>query len=32
MMKLCLGLSRGIDAMNERIAFIADWKIGRAHV
>jgi TRAP-type mannitol/chloroaromatic compound transport system permease small subunit len=27
MMKLCLGLSRAIDAMNERIAFIADWLV-----
>ena len=27
MMKLCLGLSRAIDAMNERIAFVADWLV-----
>lgn len=27
MMKLCLGLSRAIDALNERIAFIADWLV-----
>jgi len=27
MMELCLGLSRRIDAMNERIAFIADWLV-----
>ena len=27
MMKLCLGLSRAIDAMNERIALIADWLV-----
>ena len=27
MMKLCLGLSRAIDAMNERIAFVADWMV-----
>jgi TRAP-type mannitol/chloroaromatic compound transport system permease small subunit len=27
MMKLCLALSRGIDAMNERIAFVADWLV-----
>jgi len=27
MMKLCLGLSRAIDAMNERIGTIADWLV-----
>ncbi len=27
MMKLCLGLSRAIDAMNQRIAFVADWLV-----
>jgi TRAP-type mannitol/chloroaromatic compound transport system permease small subunit len=27
MMKLCLGLSRAIDAMNERIAFVAEWLV-----
>ncbi len=27
MMKLCLGLSRLIDAMNERIAFVAEWMV-----
>ncbi len=26
-MKLLLGLSRAIDAMNERIAFVADWLV-----
>ena len=26
-MQLCLGLSRAIDAMNERIAFVADWLV-----
>jgi len=27
MMKLCLGLSRAIDAMNQRIGTIADWLV-----
>lgn len=27
MMKLCLGLSRAIDALNERIGFLADWLV-----
>ena len=27
MIKLCLGLSRGIDAMNERIAVAAEWLV-----
>jgi TRAP-type mannitol/chloroaromatic compound transport system permease small subunit len=27
MMKLCLGLSRAIDAMNQRIGSIADWLV-----
>ena len=27
MMKLCLDLSRAIDAMNQRIAFVADWLV-----
>ena len=27
MMKLCLALSSAIDAMNQRIAFIADWLV-----
>ena len=27
MMKLCLGLSSMIDAMNQRIAFIAEWLV-----
>ena len=27
MMKLCLSLSSAIDAMNQRIAFIADWLV-----
>jgi len=27
MMKLCLGLSRAIDAMNERLGTIADWLV-----
>ncbi len=27
MMKMCLALSRAIDAMNERIAFIAEWMV-----
>lgn len=27
MMKLCLGLSRAIDAMNQRIGTIADWMV-----
>jgi len=27
MMKLCLGLSRAIDAMNERLSVIADWLV-----
>jgi TRAP-type mannitol/chloroaromatic compound transport system permease small subunit len=27
MMKLCLSLSRAIDAMNERIGFIAEWLV-----
>ena len=27
MMKLCLSLSRGIDAMNQRIGTIADWLV-----
>ncbi|MBC7804502.1 MAG: TRAP transporter small permease subunit [Candidatus Parcubacteria bacterium] len=26
-MKLCLGLSRAIDAMNERIGFLAEWLV-----
>ena len=27
MMKLCLAFSRAIDAMNERIGFVADWLV-----
>ena len=27
MMKLCLGLSRAIDAMNARIGFLAEWLV-----
>jgi TRAP-type mannitol/chloroaromatic compound transport system permease small subunit len=27
MMKLCLALSRGIDKMNERIGFLAEWLV-----
>jgi TRAP-type mannitol/chloroaromatic compound transport system permease small subunit len=27
MMKLCLALSRGIDKLNERIGFIAEWLV-----
>jgi TRAP-type mannitol/chloroaromatic compound transport system permease small subunit len=27
MMKLCLSFSRAIDAMNERIAFVAEWMV-----
>ena len=27
MMKLCLGFSRAVDAMNERIAFVAEWMV-----
>jgi TRAP-type mannitol/chloroaromatic compound transport system permease small subunit len=27
MMKLCLALSRAIDAMNQRIGFVADWLV-----
>jgi TRAP-type mannitol/chloroaromatic compound transport system permease small subunit len=27
MMKLCLGFSRAIDAMNERVGFLAEWLV-----